>query len=62
MAKELYIDKDNCAGCASCSDLSEVFRMDDNNLAEVHNLTGASEDEIQDEIDACPNGCINWVV
>ncbi len=60
MAKELLIDKDNCAGCASCSDLSEVFEMDENDLAQVHNPAGASEEEIQDEIDACPNGCISW--
>ena len=61
MAKDLYIDKDNCAGCASCADLAEVFRMDDNNIAEVHNPAGASEEEIQDEMDACPNGGIHWV-
>lgn len=61
MAKNLSVDKDNCDGCASCNDLSEVFRKDENNRAEVHNPAGASTEEIQEEMDACPNGAIHWV-
>jgi len=61
MAREIYIDKDNCDGCGSCADLKEVFRLDENSRAEVHNPGGASEDEIQEEMDACPNGGIHWV-
>ncbi len=61
MVRELYVDKDNCDGCASCNDLSEVFRMDENNRAEVHNSAGAPEEAIQEEMDACPNGGIHWV-
>ena len=38
----------------------EVKRLDDDDLAEVHNADGASEDEIQEEIDACPGECIHW--
>jgi len=61
MDRDLYVDKDNCDGCASCNDLSEVFRMDKNRRAEVHDPAGASEEEIQEEMDACPNGVIHWV-
>ncbi|PPT08955.1 hypothetical protein CKA32_001307 [Geitlerinema sp. FC II] len=44
--------------CASS--LPEVFQMDDENLAEVHDSTGADEDDIQNEIDSCPGMCIHW--
>jgi ferredoxin len=60
MARDLYVDKENCDGCASCNDLADVFKMDENNRAEVFNAAGASEEEIQEEIDACPNGGIHW--
>lgn len=61
MAKEVYVKKDDCTSCSQCVDnLPEVFRMDDDDMAEVHDPAGASEDEIQDEIDACPGECIHW--
>lgn len=61
MAKEIYIDRDECTSCAQCvDDLPEVFAMDDEDLAIVINHEGASEDEIQEEIDACPGECIHW--
>lgn len=44
MAKEVYVDKEECTSCAQCvDDLPDVFRMDDDDLAEVHNSAGASE-------------------
>ncbi len=61
MAKDLFVDKEECTSCAQCTDdLPDVFKMDDDDLAEVHNAAGASEDEIQEEIDACPGECIHW--
>jgi len=61
MSKIAYVDKDNCTSCHQCTDeLPEVFQMDEDDLAEVHNPTGASEDEIQESIDACPGECIHW--
>ncbi len=61
MAKEIYIDRDECTSCAQCSDdLPEVFAMDDEDLAIIVNHEGASEDEIQEEMDACPAECIHW--
>lgn len=61
MARKPYVDKDVCIGCELCVNTApEVFRMDDNNLAEVYNPTGATEDVIQEAIDGCPVNCIHW--
>ena len=61
MARKPYVDKDVCIGCELCVDTApEVFQMDDNNLAEVYNPTGAAEDKIQEAIDGCPVNCIHW--
>lgn len=61
MARVPYVDKDECTSCGLCTDdLPDVFRMDDEDLAEVHNPTGASEEEIQQIMDDCPGECIHW--
>jgi ferredoxin len=61
MAKELVIDRDECTSCGQCADdLPDVFEMDDDDIASVKNSAGASEDDIQEEIDACPGECISW--
>lgn len=61
MAKTPYVDQDACISCNLCADtVPEVFRMNDDNLAEVYDSTGASEDKIQEAIDACPVACIHW--
>ncbi len=59
--KTVYVDQDECTGCQACvEDLDSVFRMNDDDVAEVHNAKGASEDEIQEIIDSCPAECIHW--
>ena len=61
MAKEVYVDRDECTSCGQCADdLPEVFEMDDDDIAIVIEGHGGSEDEIQEEIDACPGECIHW--
>lgn len=61
MAKEVYVDQDECTSCGQCADnLPEVFAMDDDDLAYVTSSTGASEEAIQEEIDSCPGECIHW--
>jgi ferredoxin len=62
MAKEVWVDKEECISCGLCVDnLPDVFRYDDNGKAEAYNSSGASEDEIESEaIDQCPVGCIHW--
>ncbi|MGC9505895.1 ferredoxin [Baaleninema sp.] len=61
MAREVYVEKEDCTSCMQCANnLPEVFQMDEENLAEVHNSAGADEDDIQYEIDSCPGMCIHW--
>lgn len=61
MAKIPYVVKDECTECNVCIDtLPTVFRMDENNKAEVFDPNGASEAEIQEAMDLCPAACIHW--
>ena len=61
MARKPYVDQDACISCNLCADtVPEVFRMNEDDLAEVHDPAGASEDKIQEAIDACPVACIHW--
>lgn len=61
MAKTVYVNKDECTSCGLCADdLPDVFTMDDDDLAEVSNPKGASEEEIQQVMDDCPGECILW--
>ena len=61
MARVPYVDEDACISCGLCVDtVSGVFRLNDDNVAEVYDPAGADEDEIQEAIDACPVSCIHW--
>ncbi len=61
MAKEVYVDADECTGCELCVDtLPEVFEMNADGVSVVHNSKGANEDKIQEVIDSCPAECIHW--
>lgn len=61
MARKPYVDQDVCISCNLCVDtVPEVFRMNDDGLAEVYDAAGASEDKIQEGMDACPVACIHW--
>ena len=61
MARSVVIDQDECISCGACVDsCPDVFRLNDDNIAEVYNQNGASEEEIEDAIDSCPVSCISW--
>ena len=61
MARKPYVDQDTCISCELCTSIApEVFRMNENNLAEVYDPEGASEEMIQEAIDNCPVNCISW--
>jgi ferredoxin len=61
MAKKPVIDQDICIGCELCvGTVPDVFRMNDQNVAEVYEPFGASEELIQEAIDNCPVNCISW--
>lgn len=55
------IDRDGCIGCELCSQTCpEVFRMDDEGLAEVYTdpIPVEVEDAAQEAADNCPTGVI----
>jgi len=61
MPKKPYVDEDICISCNLCVDtVPEVFRLNEDGVAEVYDPVGASEDSIQEAIDACPVACIHW--
>ena len=61
MVKKPYVDQDTCISCELCVSIApEVFRMNDDNVAEVFDPLGASEEMILEAIDNCPVNCIHW--
>ena len=62
MAKIPYVEENDCISCGLCAEICpEVFRLNDQDLSQVYNPTGASEEKIQEAIDSCPVQCIRWV-
>ena len=61
MPKEPVVDPDECTACELCVDTCpNVFKMNDDGIAEVFNPAGDSEDNIQQAIDDCPSSAISW--
>jgi ferredoxin len=61
MSKKPFIDQEICIACELCvSTAPGVFRMNDENLAEVFDPLGDPEEIIQEAIDNCPVNCISW--
>jgi ferredoxin len=61
MSKIPVVNQDECISCGLCVETCpEVFRLNDKDLSEVYNPTGASEEKIQEAIDSCPVQCIQW--
>ena len=61
MTMKASIDRDGCIGCQLCAETCpEVFRMDDEGLAEVHTdpVPADAEESAQDAADNCPVGVI----
>ena len=71
MKKKAQIDSETCIGCTLCTQMCErVFEMRDDGkshskkeyleAAEDEKAEGASEEQIQTAINACPVSCIHW--
>ncbi|AJF05692.1 ferredoxin [Geoalkalibacter subterraneus] len=61
MARTPVVDQDTCISCNLCVDLvPEVFKLNEDGVAEVYAPQGAAEEKIQDAIDNCPVSCIAW--
>jgi ferredoxin len=54
--------EEECIACGACEELCpEVFRLNESlGFAQTVNPGGASEDKIQEAMDACPVLCIHW--
>jgi len=71
MSRTVAVDQDCCIGCEVCAQLCpQVFRMSGDehghdhdhadNKSYVHDPHGATEDQIEAAMDACPAACIYW--
>ena len=61
MANIPSVDQGECTGCGLCEEMCpEFFRLNEDDLSEVYDPEGASEEEIQEAIDSCPVECIHW--
>ncbi len=60
MAKEAYINQNDCVGCELCTKICIAFKIAANGKAEFCPEVIAKENEIQDAIDNCPVQCIHW--
>ncbi len=61
MAKAPVVEQSECISCGLCAEICpEVFRLNDQDISEVYNPSGAPEDKIQEAIDGCPVQCIHW--
>lgn len=59
--KKLVINKDTCIGCGTCVALCpKVFKLTDDNKAEVIDQTADSPENIQNAIDSCPVTAISY--
>ena len=61
MSRTLWIERPDCTGCNICVELCpDVFELDEDAVAVVHNPRGDTDEAIQEALDACPEGCIHW--
>ena len=61
MAMIPFVEQEECTGCGLCEEVCpEVFQMNEDDVSEVYDEDGASEDKIQEAIDGCPVECIHW--
>jgi ferredoxin len=62
MARIVTVDTDGCIGCGTCAELCPtVFKLDEHTgKSSVILPSGGPEDCIDQAIDACPVGVINW--
>lgn len=51
-----HVDQDGCIGCGLCSEICpDVFRMNDDNLAEAYGeITDENQEAAEEARDSCP--------
>lgn len=62
MARIPYVDPDECTGCGLCEEICpDVFKLNDDGIADVIDPHGATAELIQEAINECPVDAISWV-
>jgi len=61
MAREFYVEEDECIACGSCAETCpDCFMLKEGmDVAQVIKFE-CDEDEIQEAMDLCPVQCIHW--
>ncbi|MBP1714858.1 MAG: ferredoxin [Deltaproteobacteria bacterium] len=61
MAQTPVVDQEECISCGLCVEVCpEVFRLNDRDVSEVYNPTGAPEGKIQEDMISSPVQFIHW--
>jgi ferredoxin len=61
MAKISVANQEECISCGLCVEVCpQVFHLNDRDVSEVHNPTGAPKEKIQEAIDSRPGQCLPW--
>ncbi len=56
---KVVVNQETCIGCGLCESICpSVFRMNDDNLAEVYQQPDSISDELQEAVDSCPVAAI----
>jgi ferredoxin len=59
--RSVWIERASCTGCNVCVEMCpEVFELDEEAVAMAHPERADGEAELEDCMDACPEGCIHW--
>ena len=59
MPYQIYVDRDECIGAATCVECApNVFALDDEDIAVVIDPTGDGDDEVLAAAQDCPQQCI----
>ncbi len=60
---KVIVDKEKCISCGFCEyTCPKVFRMDQNYKSEAFAIpTRLCLNDVQDAVDNCPGGAINWI-
>jgi ferredoxin len=54
------VDQEKCIGCGACAALCPgVYKMNDDNKAEVFDVAGDTEENIQMSVNGCPTQAIS---